>query len=1191
MTLFLKRLDLIGFKSFADRISIDFVPGVTAVVGPNGSGKSNISDAIRWVLGEQSAKNLRGSKMEDVIFSGSDSRKPLNMAEITLVLDNSDQHLPIEYSEVAVTRRIYRSGESEYFINKQPCRLRDIIELFMDSGLGKESFSIIGQGRVEEILSSKAEERRAIFEEAAGVLKYKTRKLKSEKKLQDTQDNLNRIKDIIYELESQVVPLEEQASIAEEYLEKKAELKDYEVGVLVKEIEDLHEMWSEEKKQLEALQDRENEVQASVKQYEAKIERLRVDMQTVDSSINDLQDMLLSTSQELEKQEGQREVWKERKRNFSQNREQYLQEINDLKKEKERLHEQILEIEKNLNEQKGKVNETRCQLEEKEREITRLEQNTAERIEQLKTEYIEAMNEKSAIKNEMTYIETQLEKEEGKQRRRDDENRELLKQREEIQEKLRDAQQSWKEEKETIDQLLQLYREKKEELEKGEMTYRKREELLYEAYHHIRQLQSRKAVLEEMENEYSGFYSGVKEILKERDREFQGIQGAVAELIQVDEAHQVAIEIALGAAQQHVVVNDEEVGRKAIQFLKQRKLGRATFLPMNVIKPRNIYESDLSKVSMLPGFVGVAKQLIRYDDKFENIMAHLLGNIVIATDLKCANTIASKLNYRYRIVTLDGDVINPGGAMTGGSLRQKQSNLLGRKQELKELTNKLHKLQQDKEKLEADVKQWKEKLATIQNKLGEIQQKGEEKREIEQRKKASVKELELSLENVNERLKIYDLEKHEYELDVEEKKNRFQQLVDNLHTCEEKIASLNHEIEQLSKEEELAKQSKEALSAQVLDLKVQLAKEEEQLLFTEKSYSQLNHSFSQLSQSLQLKETEFFQLEEEMTTQSEHGDSLDELIERKREEKDRIIKLISKRRAERLSLQQEHDDNELQLKEERRQLKFISTTLHETEVKVNRLDVELDNRLNKLQGEYELSFEGAKAKYPLQTDLEEAKKKVKLIKLAIDELGVVNVGAIDEYKRVKERYEFLLKQKDDLEGAKETLHQVIEEMDEEMTKRFKETFDHIQSHFHQVFRELFGGGHADLILTDPDDLLNTGVEIVAQPPGKKLQNLALLSGGEKALTAIALLFSILKVRPVPFCVLDEVEAALDEANVTRFARYLKTFSNETQFIVVTHRKGTMEEADVLYGVTMQESGVSKIMSVKLEESEALIEAK
>ncbi|WP_093047718.1 chromosome segregation protein SMC [Salipaludibacillus aurantiacus] len=1186
--MFLKRLELVGFKSFAERLSIDFVPGVTAVVGPNGSGKSNISDAIRWVLGEQSAKNLRGSRMEDVIFSGSDSRAPLNMAEISLILDNEDQHLAIDYSEVAVTRRVYRSGDSEYLINKQSCRLKDIVDLFMDSGLGKEAFSIIGQGRVEEILSSKSEERRMIFEEAAGVLKYKNRKQKSEKKLQDTQDNLNRVKDILHELETQVEPLREQASVAREYLEKKRDLKNIEVGVLVKEIEMLHKEWNEGKEAWEKLEGEEGKFQSLVRSGEAKLQRFRADMQTIDDSIDDLQNFLLTTSEDLEKQEGQKEVWKERRKNFAQNKEQFLQEIAQLKEKKDKLNTELEKQRKLLDERKLKSAETSKHQEELEMRLSDLEEGSEERLEQLKSDYIEWLNEKASKTNEMNYLKDQAARNEQKRQRLEKDNQELLVKRKQILSERLNAEKEWEAEKETIDKLLLEYQKVNQESEKKQSEYEKKEKLLYEGIRHLQQLQSRKEIIEDMQNDYAGFFQGVKEILKERDRTFKGIRGAVAEMIEVDREYQTAMEIALGAAQQHVIVEDEPTGRKAIQFLKERRLGRATFLPMNVVKPRSIPPQDLYRAEAVEGCLGIASELVAYEPEYRDVVRHLLGNVVLAEEIKSAQKIAGKLNYRFRVVTLDGDIVNPGGAMTGGSIKQKQSQILGRQQELERVTDKLNTLETQTDGLQKEVSTLKETAASLKQQLKQLTESGEEARRIEQIKKAELNKLQLAEENLNERLEVYDLEYEDYKREMEERQQRVEELTVSIKASEEKVEELNSEIEELASRQKKDQSERESLRAELTEIKIKFAKEDEQKSYTEENYHRLKGELQSVSQEIIDKDNEYNQLEKELSDQTVDASTIEDQIEKRKAEKEKTIQLISKRRSERLNLQQTHDDTEQDLKEQKRQLKFISQTLHEKEVLVNRLDVELDTRLKKLQEEYEMSFEAARENYTLTGELEDAKNQVKLIKMAIEELGTVNVGAIDEFERVKERYDFLTEQRTDLEEAKATLHQVISEMDDEMTRRFRETFNQIQGHFKGVFAELFGGGKASLELTNPDDLLQTGVEIVAQPPGKKLQNLALLSGGERALTAIALLFSILKVRPVPFCVLDEVEAALDEANVARFAQYLKDFSEETQFIVVTHRKGTMEEADVLYGVTMQESGVSNLVSVRLEETKELI---
>ncbi len=1188
MTLFLKRLDLVGFKSFADQLSIDFVSGVTAVVGPNGSGKSNISDGIRWVLGEQSAKNLRGGKMEDIIFSGSESRKPLNMAEITLTLNNENQHLAIDYSEVSVTRRVYRSGESEYLINNQPCRLKDIVDLFMDSGLGKEAFSIIGQGKVEEILSSKAEERRKIFEEAAGVLKYKNRKLKSEKKLTETQDNLNRVDDILHELHDQIEPLREQASVATEFLEKKAELKDFEVGLIVKEIEQLHEKWTGEKENLEVYREKKHVLSSKVGEQEKAIEQFRSDMHAIDESIQELQDMLLSTSEELEKQEGQKQVWKERKKNFLKNREQFVEEMEELKEKKAQLEHELQTQKQTVNDSRQRLKQTREALEQQEEVFQSLSESTEDRIESLKSEYIEFLNEAASFKNEKRYLAEQLEKQQFKEERLERENSGLLEKRHELTKAQADHEKTYVNVKDDIDQCVAAYRKKSTQAQQAEQEYRKKETFLYEAYRHVEQLRSKKEFIEDMQNDYSGFFQGVKEILKERDRQFPGIEGAVAELIDVKKEHEIALDIALGAVQQHVVVEDESTGRKAIAFLKQRRLGRATFLPIDVIKGRFLAPSDLNSLKTLPGFVGVAKDLVSFDRKYENVVAQILGQVIIAEDLKHANTIAKHIRYRYRIVTLEGDVINPGGAMTGGSMKQKKSQLLGRQQELARIAEKLERLENDAEKVKQEVKAKKQLLTQLEQEREDLRKKGESLREQEQEEKGNTKELQLAIGNLNDRLRIYDQEKEEFDRERKEKESRLEELEEQIKQSSMKTDQLNNDIERLTQQKAEQAISKDSLSQEITEKRIKETKEKEQLHYMEQTLEQLQTSYNSVVKDLTYREEEYSQLKREIDSQADDGETLEEVIAKRKVEKERTIQLISKRKSARLSLQQDHDDTETELKEQKRLLTQMSNAVHETEVLVNRTDVELENRLNKLEGEYELTFEGAKTNYPLSLTIDEARTRVKLIKLAIDELGTVNVGAIEEYERVKERYDFLNEQKEDLEMAKSTLLQVIEEMDEEMVRRFKETFEQIQTHFRHVFVELFGGGKADLVLTNPEDLLMTGVEIVAQPPGKKLQNLGLLSGGERALTAIALLFSILQVRPVPFCVLDEVEAALDDANVARFAQYLKEFSKKTQFIVVTHRKGTMEEADVLYGVTMQESGVSKLVSVRLEETEALV---
>ncbi|CAH0346952.1 chromosome segregation protein SMC [Bacillus sp. CECT 9360] len=1187
--MFLKRLDVVGFKSFAEKISVDFVPGVTAVVGPNGSGKSNITDSIRWVLGEQSAKSLRGVKMEDIIFSGSDSRKALNFAEVSLTLDNESNSLPIDFHEVSVTRRVSRSGESEFFINKQACRLKDIVDLFMDSGLGREAFSIISQGKVEEILSSKSEERRVIFEEAAGVLKYKTRKKKAESKLSEAQENLNRVHDILHELEGQVEPLKIQSSLAKEYLEKKDELEQIEVALTVHEIEALHEKWQRLSAELKEHSDKEAKMSLDLQEKESGVEEIRNQITMLDESVNQLQEVLLAASEELEKLEGRKEVLKERKKNASQNKQQLEKSIEEAENRIALLSEQKEREKKALSELETEVKQLHENLNEKQKGLSLLDGNLDETIEMKKSDYIEWLNKQAASKNELQFLQQQQNLQENRNVKLDQDNAKFLDERLEIEEKKAGLQAALEAVHKELEKQIHLYREDQRKLENIRSSYQKQETTLYQAYQFLQQSKSRKEMLEEMEDDYAGFFQGVKEVLKAKNDSLSGIEGAVAELIAVPKQYQTAIETALGGAMQHVVMDKEEHARQAITYLKKNGYGRATFLPLSVIKGRELPQTQLNLMHNHASFIGRAADLIEYDDKYEAIATNLLGTVVITKDLQGANELARLVQHKYRFVTLDGDIVNPGGSMTGGALKQKNSSLLSRKGELEELKEKLVGMEDKTNKLELHVKQLKSDAGKQEDKIEEVRKSGETLRLKEQSIKGDIREVEIQEKNINDRLHLYDLDKKAIDEEQQEKNTRLVNLQELLVTCEAEIKKLDQEIEELTKQKQNQQSSRETLSEETNELRVHLASRREQLQNQKEKYERLASEHALETERAAEFNEDLSLLTDEMSDSSSGEEMLEEAATEKLNDKTGTIDLIASKRKERTELQTNLENLELELKELKRQHKGMAEVVKDEEVKLNRMDVELENRLDHLREEYFLTFEGAKEKYPLLIPADEAKKKVKLIKMAMEEIGTVNLGAIEEYERVSERYDFLIAQKDDLQQAKDTLFQVIEEMDDEMKRRFSDTFFAIQAHFEEVFKALFGGGRAELKLTNPNDLLYTGVDIIAQPPGKKLQNLGLLSGGERALTAIALLFSILKVRPVPFCILDEVEAALDEANVMRFSQYLKRFSANTQFIVITHRKGTMEEADVLYGVTMQESGVSKLVSVRLEESKEYAE--
>ncbi|MEN2766478.1 chromosome segregation protein SMC [Ornithinibacillus xuwenensis] len=1188
--MFLKRLESVGFKSFAERIGVDFVPGVTAVVGPNGSGKSNITDAMRWVLGEQSAKSLRGSKMEDIIFQGSDTRKALNVAEVTLVLDNSDQALPLDYDEVSVTRRVYRSGESEFYINKQSCRLKDIVDLFLDSGLGKEAFSIISQGKVEEILSSKAEERRTIFEEAAGVLKYKQRKKKAEYKLAETQENLNRVEDIIYEIENQLEPLKLQAETAKEYLMQKDLLKGQEISLLITEIEMLHDEWQGLLQEIEAEKMNEIKLKTAIQKKDAALANERQEVERIDEQINDFQERLLITTQQLEQYEGKKQVFHERSKHFLENKEKLEVDKRDAESRIQKLESELSEENRRLTDLLEAKQKTKQLVDDLKRKLTTDKEHLSIQIEELKSEYIEFLNKQAAMRNEKQSITQQLQQITGKKDKQAEKFQDLLQLREDYSQQLSNTTELLQAEENNYRQKENTVRQLKMDIDSKRKQYQESQTKLYQGYQYIEKLKSKKEMLEEMKEDFQGFFQGVKAVLKAReDGKLHSIHGAVIELIDVPKSYITAIETVLGGQAQHIVVESDESARKAISWLKQTNSGRATFLPLGSIQSRFIPQDVLSQVERHPGFVGVAGKLVSVNGAYQKAVDHLMGHVIIAKSLRDANDIAKLVMRKYRIVTLEGDVVNPGGSMSGGAQKKTNQSLFTREKDLNELTDKLSDFQAKATEFEQQVQEQKNQVSELELKLQELEQGivGDQVRLQEVR--SSHKEIELKLSSLQENLSIYDQDNQQFEKDRQQLQNRELELTDDLNKIEKKLIDFQQEIDMLSKQEVEFKENQDQLQNDYHQYQVQLAEQEERVRNQQEKTNALQGQISELTDRHDSYVDELDELIK-LSQSNETEDEINEKLHEKSSEKETITTSIQELRAERMARTTRMQDNERELKEENKTHQQLMEKLQQKEVKANRIDVELENRLSILQMEYTITYERAKQDYEKVSDIDEAKNTVKETKTRIERLGNVNIGAIEEYDRIAERYTFLTEQRDDLVEAKQTLFSVIKEMDDEMEHLFSTTFSQIKEEFAIVFQELFGGGHAELKLTDPSNLLDTGVDIIAQPPGKKLQNLGLLSGGERALTAIALLFAILRVRPVPFCVLDEVEAALDEANVVRFAKYVKHYSEHTQFIVITHRQGTMEQADVLYGVTMQESGVSRLVSVRLEETKELIQS-
>jgi chromosome segregation protein len=1190
-SLFLKRLELSGFKSFADKTELEFVQGITAVVGPNGSGKSNIADGIRWVLGEQSARSLRGGKMEDIIFAGSDARKAVNYGEVSLTLDNSSGSLPLDFNEVTVTRRVHRSGESEYFINKQACRLKDITELFMDTGIGKEAYSIIGQGRIEEILSTKSEDRRGIFEEASGIVKYKSRKKETEKKLEETEQNLLRIHDLVSELEDQIEPLRIQSEKAVRFKELKELLKKNEISVYVYQIEHLYAAWKEAEDKLKALDTERLALSSVVSKHDAQLEKHRMETRRLEEEVEQLQALLLELSEEFEKCEGYGEVLKERRKNYTANRQQLIQtmalqeqRVSDKRSELERFGVKMAEVGAELKEFQARL----AKEEERLQGVSGGMSSEAEDM--LKTELLDKLNQMAQARNEARYAEQQLESLNRRLERLEEERHRWQEQRDLIADRKQQLEHKLESVVHEIDKVRQRYldvsqrlKEKQTLLEDLLSTVRKWEQKLGA-------LTSRRDTMREMANDYDGFMLGVKEVLKAKDRNqgLRGIHGAVAELVKVPAEYETAVETALGGALQHIVVDNEAHGREAIAFLKKRQLGRATFLPLDVIRGRSIADHDKKQVASAPGFIGIAVDLVKFDARYEQIFSSLLGNVIIAGTLEEANRIAAKAQYRYRVVTLEGDVVNPGGSMTGGSQQQKKTSLLSRQRQIEELDKEIAASEGQLAELRARAELIKKEIAAETAVLEELRQTGEQMRMEEQQIRAGMGPLDSEARQVEEQLHLYSQDRESLHAEREELKARKLEAGQLIVRLQEEEAALQQAIRHAESVRKASESAREELQTHLTDLKIKVASLAQEKQSLSDQQRRLQGELAADEQELAANRSLLAQLERDMESLEAENVAQIEQLNSLKLKKQQCTEQLEFKRAERAEWQHQLELEENKTRDQRNQLKQVEEEMHQTEVRANRLDVELENMLKKLAEDYELSFELAKERYPVPDDVPSVQNRVRELKREIASLGEVNLGAIEEYQRVNERFQFLTEQKNDLIEAKTTLYQVIREMDEEMAKRFKSTFDEIRSHFGVVFAKLFGGGRADLILSEPDRILDSGIEIVAQPPGKKLQNLQLLSGGERALTAMALLFSMLHVKPVPFCVLDEVEAALDEANVSRFASYLREFSGQTQFIVVTHRKGTMEEADVLYGVTMQEGGVSKLVSVRLEDQEEAI---
>ena len=1179
--MYLKEIEIQGFKSFADKTKVVFDQGVTAVVGPNGSGKSNITESLRWALGESSVKSLRGGKMPDVIFAGTESRKPLNYASVIVTLDNHDGFIKDAGQEIRVERHIYRSGDSEYKIDGKKVRLRDIHDLFLDTGLGRDSFSIISQGKVEEIFNSKPEERRAIFEEAAGVLKYKTRRKETESKLQQTQDNLDRLEDIIYELDNQIKPLEKQAENARKFLDLEGQRKAIYLDVLVAQIK-------ENKAELDSTEEELAQVQELLTSYYQKREALEEENQTLKKQRQDLQaEMakdqgslmdLTSLISDLERKLALSKLESEQVALNQQEAQARLAALEDkrnfLSQEKSDKENSLALLEENLVQNNQKLNRL-------EAELLAFSDDPDQMIELLRERFVALLQEEADVSNQLTRIENELENSRQLSQKQADQLEKLKEQLATAKEKASQQRNELETAKEQVQKLLADYQAIAKEQEEQKTSYQAQQSQLFDRLDSLKNKQARAQSLENILRNHSNFYAGVKSVLQEKAR-LGGIIGAVSEHLTFDVHYQTALEIALGASSQHIIVEDEESATKAIDFLKRNRAGRATFLPLTTIKARTISSQNQDAIAASPGFLGMADELVSFDKRLEAIFKNLLATTAIFDTVEHAREAARQVRYQVRMVTLDGTELRTGGSYAGGANRQNNSIFI--KPELEQLQKEIAEEEASLRSEEATLKTLQDQMATLSERLEAIKSQGEQARIQEQGLSLAYQQTSQQVEELETLWKLQEEELNRLtEGDWQADKEK----------CQERLATIASDKQNLEAEIEEIKSNKNAIQERYQNLQEQVARA--RLLKTELQ-GQKRYEVADIERlgkeldNLDIEQEEIQRLLQEKLDNLEKVDTdlLSQQAEEAKTQKTDLQQGLIRKQFELDDIEGQLDDIASHLDQARQQNEEWIRKQTRAEAKKEKVSERLRHLQSQLTDQYQISYTEALEKAHELENLNLAEQEVKDLEKTIRSLGPVNIEAIDQYEEVHNRLDFLNSQRDDILSAKNLLLETITEMNDEVKERFKSTFEAIRESFKVTFKQMFGGGQADLILTE-GDLLTAGVEISVQPPGKKIQSLNLMSGGEKALSALALLFSIIRVKTIPFVILDEVEAALDEANVKRFGDYLNRFDKDSQFIVVTHRKGTMAAADSIYGVTMQESGVSKIVSVKLKDLEETVD--
>lgn len=1180
--MYLKRIEMQGFKSFADKTVLEFKPGITTVIGPNGSGKSNISDAIRWVLGEQSMKSLRGAKSEDIIFAGTQARKSLGFAEVSIVIDNNDNKLPIEYSEVTVTRKIYRSGETGYFINKVPCRLKDILELFMDTGIGKDGYSIIGQGKIDEILSNKSEDRRHIFEEAAGIVKYRTRKQESEKKLEQTKLNLLRINDILAEIEANIEPLKLQSDKAKQFLDLREELKSIEVGLFIYNINTYKEKLEQLVKDEDIITSQKEAEDSKMEALQASKEELRQVVDDITAQIENMQNIGFESSNKIEKINSEIGISNERIQNNSANKQRLEAEILEVKNRIEELKEeqkQKLEkktnltsnkekFEKELAEKETELAELSKKLSAKELEIEGKKQIVQENIDkkyelaaEINTQDVNYENlekRKKQLKNEIDSVISELDSTRyGKN--------EISKGFYDIESKRNIAVENLEKSVQAKEQNMQKLKQYEEEISK--LTYTQRMK------------QARHQFLIETEKEKEGYNKTVKSLLVACDKDSnlnKGIHGVLANLISVEKEYETAIEMCLGQSLQNIVTSTEQDAKKMIEYLRTNSLGRASFLPIASVQGKK-----LDKLTKMDGVIGIASDLVKCKKEYEQIILSLLGRTVVVEDMDTAIALAKKDKYSFRIVTLKGDIISSSGSISGGSVQTKTVNILGRSREIEDLEKELKKLEKqiadktaEKEEYASSIGDSIEETAKLEKELQEI----EIVYATEKQKMVAVEEnitrLENRLAKLKEEVTQTEKQKEENRLLKEQKEAEIQELT-------QQIEELNKVIEEFALNNKDNQKYIDDLNFDITNLKISVTSFDESESSIEEMVERISQDIKNNEQSIENKNQNILAITEENTKLEQTITEYNNQIEQIKQEVTNSGTKVEELKQERIAKNEKLVNTENEIQSQFSTLESLKEQIIKLDVKKTKLEQDLQQVVESLWNEYELTPNSTE-EYQKPNNVATAQKQVNSLRNKIKDLGSINIDSIEEYKKTKERYDFMSEQRLDLENTASKLRKIIGDMTTTMQNQFKEKFELINKNFNEVFTELFNGGKAELILENEENILECGIDIRVQPPGKKLQNMMLLSGGEKAFTAIALLFAILKINPAPFCILDEIEAALDDVNVYRFAEYLKKFCKQTQFLVITHRKGTMEAGDSVYGVTMEENGISKLLSIKLK---------